>query len=58
MVTIAFFDRMVAHFWTLAEVLTNQMRKFFEDFEALYTKVLIDYYTTSRNHHNIDGLIE
>nr|PNR48711.1 hypothetical protein PHYPA_013188 [Physcomitrium patens] len=55
MVAIAFFDHMLVHFLAFLEVLIDQERECFEAFKALYTKALIDYYTTFRNYLEVDG---
>uniref|UniRef100_A0A7I3ZXP7 Uncharacterized protein n=2 Tax=Physcomitrium patens TaxID=3218 RepID=A0A7I3ZXP7_PHYPA len=36
----------------------DQKKDFFESFEALCTKALIDHCTISKNHLEVDGLIE
>ena len=56
--TAAFLDRVLARFGALAEVLTDQGREFLGAFEELCMKALIDHRTTSRDHHEADGLAE
>jgi len=55
---IAFFDHVLAHFETLAKVLIDQRWKFLISFDELCTKPLIDHHTTSRDHHEANGLVE
>nr|PNR26961.1 hypothetical protein PHYPA_030442 [Physcomitrium patens] len=47
---MAFLDQVLAYFGVHIEVLMNQRRNVFRNFEALCTKALIDYCNTSRNH--------
>lgn len=54
--TMVFLDYVLAHFRRHVEVLMDQGRKFIETFEALYIKILIDYYTTFKNHYNSNDL--
>ena len=46
----SFLDRVFTQFGALAKVLTDQGREFFNVFEELCTKALIDHHTSSRNH--------
>lgn len=55
---LAFLDRVLARFGAPTEFLTNQGCEFLGIFQALCTKALIDYRTTSRDHLKADGLAE
>jgi len=48
------FNRFNVH----VEVLIDQGIKFRGDFEKLCEKALIDHWTTSQNHLEVDGLTE
>lgn len=53
---IAFFDHMLACFGTLVEFLIDQGIEFGWAFKVLCIKTLINYWITSRNHLQVDGL--
>ena len=54
----AFLNHVLARFGALAEVVTDQDRKFLSVFEELCTIALIDHRTTSWDHLEADGLAE
>ena len=56
--TAIFLDRVLVHFGTLAEILTDQRREFLDVFEKLCIKAFIDHRTTSWDHLEADGLAE
>nr|PNR43309.1 hypothetical protein PHYPA_015689 [Physcomitrium patens] len=53
---MAFLDHILVCFEVIAEILRNQGRKFFEVFEALCTKALINHCSTFKNHLETNGL--
>lgn len=56
LIVMTFFDCALAHFGAPIEILMDQSKDFFRSFEALCTKSLINYYTSSKNHSKINGL--
>jgi hypothetical protein len=48
--TYAFLDRVLSRFGAIIEVLINQGMDFYEDFQKLCEKALIDHQTTSQDH--------
>jgi transposase-like protein len=57
-VTYAFLDRVLSHFGAPAKVLTDQVMEFQGEFQVLCDKALINHRTTSRDHPEVDGLVE
>nr|PNR37978.1 hypothetical protein PHYPA_021089 [Physcomitrium patens] len=58
LIVMIYFDCVLACFGIHAEALIDQRRNFLRKFEAIYTKALIDYHTTIRNHPKINFLTE
>jgi hypothetical protein len=56
--TYAFFDRMLNMFGVPVEVFINQDMEFQGDFQELCEKTLIDHWTTSQDHFEVDGLVK
>jgi hypothetical protein len=56
--TYAFLDKVLSRFGVLAEVFTNQSRKFCGEFQKLCEKTFINHCTTSQNHLEENGLVE
>jgi hypothetical protein len=56
--TAAALKGVLTRFGAPAEVLTNQGEEFQGEFAALLQKLLIDHWTTSRDHSQSDGLTE
>jgi transposase InsO family protein len=54
----AFLDRVFSRFGAPTEVLSNQGTKFHREFQELCEKALINHRMTSRNHLEVNGLIE
>jgi hypothetical protein len=54
----AFLDKVLNRFGALTKVLIYQVTKFHEEFQKLCEKTLIDHCTTSRNHVEVDRLVE
>jgi transposase-like protein len=57
-VAYSFLDRVLSRFGAPAEVLTDQGRKFLGGFQTLCEQAMIDHRTTSRDHPEVDGLVE
>ncbi len=57
-VAYAFLDRVFSRFGSPTKVLTDQNSKFHGEFQELCEKALIDHRMTSRDHLEVDGLIE
>jgi transposase-like protein len=57
-VAYAFFDKVLNMFGAPAKVLINQSTKFHGEFQGLCEKTFINHCMTSRNHLEVDGLVE
>jgi hypothetical protein len=57
-VAYSFLDRVLSCFGAPTEVLTDQRRELFGEFQTLYEQAMIDHHTTSRDHPEADGLVE
>jgi hypothetical protein len=56
--TYSFLDRVLSRFGPLTEVLTDYGREFLGEFHTLCEQAMIDHRTTSRDHPEVDGLVE
>jgi hypothetical protein len=54
----SFLDRVLSCFGAPAEVLMDQEREFLGEFQTLCEQAMIDHRTTSRDHPEVDGLVE
>jgi transposase-like protein len=54
----SFLDRVLSCFGAPTEVLTDQGWKFLGAFQTLCEQAMIDHHTTSRDHLEVDGLVE
>ncbi len=51
-------DKMISRFGVPGEVLANKCTQFQKDFQDLGEKALIDHWTISRYHLQVDKLVE
>jgi hypothetical protein len=56
--TYSFLDRVLSLFGAPTKELKDQGREFLGEFQTLFEQVMIDHYTTSRDHPEADGLAE
>jgi hypothetical protein len=54
----SFLDCILSRFGAPAEVLTFQGREFLGELQTLCEQAMIDHRTTSRDHPEVDGLVE
>ncbi len=53
-----FLQHVLSRFGAYAECLTNQILEFRGEFQDLFDHALIDHHWTSRDHPQVDGLVE
>ncbi len=57
-ITYVLLYKVFTWFGTLAKVLNNENMEFHGEFQKLCQKTLINHHMTSRDHHEVNGLVE